>query len=318
MSDENNINPDNEYTGEDEDEEKLWKSIFIIAAPFLLLASIAVIYTIAGYNIFIFDIPDKTRNKPRPRSSAYNPSAIANAADKPEYDIAVKGDPKQNLSDDQMKSLAEKMVEEIKQTKKEFSTIELNPLASSHPDYNQREIENPLKNHMFFSVLLARGPEPKRSYLVVSRKGAIYWPYTARYFEMIMETEDTSEWDDNAYLKAGCLFIHIASPTSQDGWKVLQSDRDFLSTIKVKALNRQIAIAEKAISYPQVKRANGTVTVEVSSWHWAGGITRKWIITFGKDFTVRMKNLGSHGGGTYGDEEEREPVKKSEENTGGK
>ncbi|MFC1479750.1 hypothetical protein ACFL6F_04050, partial [Planctomycetota bacterium] len=66
----------------------------------------------------------------------------------------------------------------------------------------------------------------------------------------------------------------------------------------------------------QVKREDNAVTVEVSTWHWAGGITRKWIIQFGDDFNVKKKDLGAHGGGTYEErlkkEEEEDEKKKPE------
>jgi len=205
------------------------------------------------------------------------------------------------LSPDRVKKIAEGILAKTRRSHKRFRNAELNPLVSSHPDFSPRRIVNPLRNHFFWSVLMATdGKAPLRSYLAVSRTGDIYWPYSPTDFKLILRGENTAGWNPSTYMKAAELFVHLTSPTSQDGWKVLAGPEDLLKTLKKRnALSPAAQAVAGMVSPPAVKDNAAGVLVTFCSWHWAGGVVAQWRIQFGKDFHVRVRTLGACGGGKY-------------------
>ncbi|HOX04932.1 MAG TPA: sigma-70 family RNA polymerase sigma factor [Planctomycetota bacterium] len=228
----------------------------------------------------------------------------------------VQPDPagKKLLTDEEMEKLAAEAVAALKPDEKANMWLRGKPfkptmsaLGSKNPHLGEQKIEHPLKDQRFWCVLLYHTTAvPVRHYLCVDRTGLVTYPFKVNesrgeQFGKMVAAEDRSKWQDQDYVNAAALYVHLSSPASEDGWKLCKSADDFLA-IKFNmfpAIEAKRQEAAKQIEAPKVVKAGDKATVTFYAWHNIGGGLKQWTVEFGPEFKADSRELGRFGGGGY-------------------
>jgi hypothetical protein len=206
---------------------------------------------------------------------------------------------KKGLTDEEMQKLAE-------ETARKGKFLSIGPVASKNQHLGgETAAANPLANHRFWCVLQARGlaGQPIGSFICVDRTGAVTYPFKAEEFGKLVAAENKAKWQDQDYVNAAALYVHLTALASQDGLKLCKSADDFMA-VKFNMPQQGPAAekreaAAKVIEASKVVKAADKVTVTLCVWHLIGGSLKQWTVEFGPEFKADSKVLGRFGGGGY-------------------
>lgn len=93
------------------------------------------------------------------------------------------------------------------------------------------------------------------------------------------------------------------STPNEDGWKVLETPKDFTTiTFNMDAVGLGAAKqkeAAKQIIPLKIERKDGQAIVTFYAWHLIGGNLRRWQVEIGPKMEATKQELGQFGGGGY-------------------
>ena len=108
------------------------------------------------------------------------------------------------ITDQQMLKLAEDSA------RRESSAATVRPAQSSHPNLGTWQMVSPLPEFGFYCARLRETTTaPDRKFIAVSRTGDIIMPVSAGQLATWVAAADRSRWNDDDFMHAATLLVHL-------------------------------------------------------------------------------------------------------------
>ncbi|MBI5723824.1 MAG: hypothetical protein HZA50_07700 [Planctomycetes bacterium] len=198
-------------------------------------------------------------------------------------ELTVATGQEKKLSDSELDELAAKTV---KDKSGETGELKLAPPAAECEVLGKIDVPNPMKSAIVRTYSPSDSAKP-RQFVCVRRDGGAIFPFKAEQLKEVLRDEDAAGWTDEQAIQFASLCVHLTDPLNESGWILLTKQEDLAGIKGMPPEARKSRIAA-----PTVFKKQGDIIITLYAWHASTGSLKQWIVTFGKTFDIRPKELG--------------------------